>query len=279
MDVYDELESARIAIYPIDARGLTTAVPPGMLAQHAIMSNVAEATGGRAVYDYNGLALAAEEIVRHDGAYYTLTYSPRDFVYNNKWHKVRVAIPEGNYTLRYRSGYFADGTSPAIQKRPERSRTRLLPHGETAKVLPAGSAPIIFQASVHEGVATASGSASGALNAKSEKPHRGTRPFTVQYSLPLDAFAMESAGGRSTVTCDAAVLAFNDNGTLIARHGQEITFTLKDDAAAHPAGKLLPVDLEVDLPKGNVYLFVAAWDPASRRLGTLEIPYNVTKKE
>ena len=31
-----------------------------MLAQHAVMSNVAEATGGRAVYDYNGLALAAE---------------------------------------------------------------------------------------------------------------------------------------------------------------------------------------------------------------------------
>jgi VWFA-related protein len=275
MDVYDELESARIAIYPIDARGLTTALPPGMLADHAIMSDVAHATGGRAVYDYNGLALAAEEIVQHDGAYYTLTYSPRDFVYNNKWHKVRVAIPETNYTLRYRSGYFADGTSSAVQKRPERSRTRLLPHGRTETVQPSRNAsPIIFQARVHEGVATASGSTSGAP----EKLRRGTRPFTVEYTLPLDAFAIESAGGKATVTCDAAVLAFNDNGTLIARHGHEITFTLKDDAAAHPAGKLLPVDVEVDLPKGNVYLFVAAWDPASKRLGTLEIPYSVARE-
>jgi VWFA-related protein len=68
-DVYDELEAQRIAIYPIDARGLTTAVPPEMPAQHAIMSDVAEATGGHAVYDYNGLALAAGQIVHNDGDY------------------------------------------------------------------------------------------------------------------------------------------------------------------------------------------------------------------
>jgi hypothetical protein len=30
-------------------------------AQHAVMDNVAEATGGRAIYDSNGLALAAAQ--------------------------------------------------------------------------------------------------------------------------------------------------------------------------------------------------------------------------
>src|ERR1700733_9570410 len=88
--IYDELEAHRIAIYPIDARGLTIMGSPKMLAQHAVMSNVAKATGGRAVYDYNGLALAAGEIVHDDGEYYTLTYSPKKFQFNNKWHKVDV---------------------------------------------------------------------------------------------------------------------------------------------------------------------------------------------
>lgn len=273
-DVYDELESQRIAIYPIDARGLTTAVPPGMLAQHAIMSNVAEATGGRAVYDYNGLALAAGQIVDNDSAYYTLTYAPRDFVYNNKWHKVRITVRETDYTLSYRRGYFADGAHSAVQRRPDQARTQLLPTGETTKV--ADNAPIVFQASVHEGMVAAAGSSD---SAKPERPHGGTKPFTVHYSLPLDAFASENIDGKEIVNCGVAAIAFNGNGTLIARHGQKITFTLKNEAAIHPDGKLLPIDLVIDLPAGDAYLYLAAWDIASKRLGTLEIPYRVMTKK
>ena len=270
--VYDELETQRIAIYPIDARGLTVATGPAMLAQHALMSNVAEATGGRAVYDYNGLALAAGQIVHDDGEYYTLTYTPHDFHYDNKWHKVSVTMPGTYYTLSYRRGYFADGANPAEQ-RPNRSRNRLLANGETAKDLPTSCEPIIFQASVREGaVAPPPGSTAGV---QSEKQRKGTAPFTVQYALPLDAFEVRSVNGKPTVQCGAAVIAFNGNGTIIARRAQAATFTLKEDAAARPAGKLLSVDLEVDLSKGNVYLYVAAWDITSKRVGTLEIPYQV----
>jgi VWFA-related protein len=274
-DVYDELEAQRIAIYPIDARGLTTGVPPEMPAQHAVMSDVAEATGGHAVYDYNGLALAAGQIVHNDGDYYTLTYSPHAFRFDNKWHKVRVTIPGTYYTLSYRRGYFADGTNPS-EERPKRSRTRLLASGETAKDPPNSREPIIFEASVHAD-AMALPPAAASSGAKPEKRRNGTSPFTVTYSLPLDAFAMASVGGKQTVTCGAAVIAFNDKGTVVAHRGQEVTFTLTDEAAAHPAGKLLPVDLKIDLSQGDVYLFVAAWDMASHRLGTLEIPYHADR--
>lgn len=270
--VYDELETQRIAIYPIDARGLTTTGSPKMLAQHSVMSNVAEATGGRAVFDYNGLALAAGQIVRDDGEYYTLTYSLHNFRYDNKWHKVSVTLPGTYYTLSYRRGYFADGTNPA-ESRPPRPRNRLLANGETAKELLASNAPILFQASVCEGAVDVPLSSTGDVQVK--KPRKGTAPFTVQYSLPLDAFEVKSVNGKPTVRCGAAVIAFNDNGTMIAHRAQEITFSLKEDAAAHPTGKVLPLNLEVDLSKGDVYILVGAWDIASRRLGTLEIPYHV----
>jgi VWFA-related protein len=270
--IYDELEAHRIAIYPIDARGLTTTGSPKMLAQHAVMSNVAKATGGRAVYDYNGLALAAGEIVHDDGEYYTLTYSPKNFQFNNKWHKVDVTIPEGNYTLSYRRGYFADGTSPVQQRPSSRPRTRLLATGETAKDLPTRNMPIIFQARVHEGAVPLPVSSTG--NSEKRTQPKKTAPFTVQYSLPLDAFAIASEHGKWTVKCGAVVIAFNANGTIIAHHAEEVTFTLKDEAARQPAGKVLPVDVEVDLARGDAYLYVAAWDVTSKRLGTLEIPYH-----
>jgi VWFA-related protein len=270
--IYDELEAHRIAIYPIDARGLTILSSPRMLAQHAVMSNVAKATGGRAVYDYNGLALAAGEIVHDDGEYYTLTYSPKNFQFNNKWHKVDVTIPEGNYTLSYRRGYFADGTNPVQQRPSSRPRTRLLAGGETAKDLPTRSMPIIFQASVQEGAAPSPVSSTG--NSERPKQPKKTAPFTVHYSLPLDAFAIATEHGKSTVKCATVVIAFNSNGTIIAHHGEEVAFTLTDEAARQPAGRVLPVDVEVDLSRGDAYLYVVAWDVTSKRLGTLEIPYH-----
>ena len=266
--VYDELEAQRIAIYPIDARGLTTTDSPVMLGQHAVMSSVAEATGGRALYDYNGLALAAGQIVHDDGEYYTLTYSPRNFRYDNKWHKVSVTMPGTSYTLSYRRGYFADGNHP-IEQQPRRPRNRLLANGDTTNELSTSSRPIIFQAGVLEGsVAAPSG-------APTEKQRKGTAPFTVQYVLPLDAFEVRSVNGKPTVQCATGVIAFNGNGTIIARRAQATTFTLKEDAAASPAGRHLSLFLEVDLPKGDVYLYVATWDTTSKRLGTLEIPYHV----
>jgi VWFA-related protein len=270
--IYDELEAQRIAIYPIDVRGLTTRSGPIMLAQHGVMNNVAQATGGRAVYDYNGLALAASDIIHNDSEYYTLTYTPHDFRYDNKWHKVRVTVPGTNYTLSYRQGYFADGANP-MEPKQNRSRTRLLRGGETAKLQPSSNEPIVFQASVHEGAVTSPPSATGGT--AQSVPRKGTEPFDVQYVLPLDAFQMTTAGGKSTIDCGAAVIAFNDKGTMVAHHAQEVAFTLKGDAAAHPTGKLLPFSLEIDLPKGDVYLYVAAWDLTSKRLGTLEIPYHI----
>jgi VWFA-related protein len=266
--IYDELETQRIAIYPIDARGLTVTGSGKMLAQHAVMSNVAEATGGRAVYDYNGLALAAQQIVQNDGEYYTLTYSPHNFRYDNKWHKINITIPGTYYTLNYRRGYFGDANHP-IEDGPSRPRTRLLASGETQKEAPARGAPIIFQVSVREG------SVAPLPGAPLERLPKGTAPFTVQYLLPLDAFEMAAVDGKSSVKCATAVIAFNDKGTMISHHAQEVTFTLTGEAAAHPAGRSLPVDLEIDLSKGNVYLYVAAWDIASQRLGAMEIPYHV----
>jgi VWFA-related protein len=270
--IYDELEAHRIAIYPIDVRGLTVTGSPIMLAQHAIMSHVAEATGGRAVYDANGFFQAAGEIVHDDGEYYTLTYSPKDFQFNNKWHKVIVTTPEINYTLSYRRGYFADGTNPVQQRPSSRPRTQLLAGGETAKDLPTRIMPIIFQASVQEGAAPLPVNLTG--NIERPKQPKKTAPFTVHYSLPLDAFTIASEHGKSTVKCGTVVIAFNSNGTIIAHHAEEITFTLKDEAAREPAGKVLPVDVEVDLARGDAYLYVAAWDVTSKPLGTLEIPYH-----
>lgn len=109
--MYDELESSRIAVYPIDARGPTLRHNATVLGQQLAMNEEAEATGGQAFYANNGLAQSAAKVVDTDGSFYTLTYSPQDFHYDNKWHRVRVTVEGSGYRLSYRRGYFADSSN------------------------------------------------------------------------------------------------------------------------------------------------------------------------
>lgn len=270
--IYDELESQRIAIYPIDVRGLTTAGGIWMMDQHGLMSDVAEATGGRAVYNNNGIAQAATDIVDHDGEYYTLTYSPAHFTYNNKWHKVRITVSGTNYTLSYRRGYFADGSVPG-EPQSLFARRRLSAGGAT-DLVPPTRAPIIFEASIRPGAPTEiSHEAPGTRTP--HRPRKGTLPYTVRYSLPLEALEIKSVDGKWKVDCGAEIIALNSYGSLISHQAKRITFTLRDEAALHPAGVDLPLDQEIDLAKGDVYVYVAVFDMNSRRLGSLEIPYHV----
>ncbi len=274
--VYDDLEANRIAVYPIDARGLTVYGGPFLSAQHGVMSDVAEATGGRALYDNNGLALFASRTVDEDGDYYTLTYTPRDLKYDNKWHKVHVTVPGAYYTLSYRHGYFGDANVQQ-EKRPDRTRTQLLASGSTQERTEDSRKPILFQARVVAGAVPNLFPQQGGAEAiaPTPSPRRGTTPYTVRYLVPLDAFQMARTDGKWSVQCASAVLAFNSDGTLLSRKGQQTTFTLRDEAANAPAGKVLPVDEEVDLAKGDVYLYLAIWDMRSKRLGSLEIPFHV----
>ena len=191
--LYDELEQERIAIYPIDARGLTVNTGPGMWAQQGLMEDVANATGGQALYNNNGLSLAAAHFIDTDRSFYTLTYSPQNFHFDNKWHKVRVEV-EGGYQLSYRRGYFADG-SVANSPESKGPRMRLLAGGEKVAEPELHSIPIVFSARV-----LAEGEeAPGATSPSTEKTKRGTIPLAIRYMLPAEAFTQQTANGESKI--------------------------------------------------------------------------------
>ena len=111
------------------------------------MSDVAQATGGQTFFNNNGLKEITDHLLESDDSFYTLTYSPDDLRFDNKWHKVRVEVDGAPYQISYRRGYFADG-SAREKDPPGRARTRLLWNGEKLEVSELRDRPIIFQARV-----------------------------------------------------------------------------------------------------------------------------------
>jgi VWFA-related protein len=276
--LYDELEQERIAVYPIDARGLTTYAGRRMWAQQALMNETAMATGGQAFYNNNGLKEIASHVLNSDGSFYTLTYTPHDFHFDNKWHKVQVKLNVEGYQLSYRRGYFADGSpGGADQPQKTRARTRLLPDGEKVQLPAMRSLPIIFQARVLPASDPAVTSSPLAGTIQAPPPKKGTVQFSIRYSLPVDALTQQTIGGGPEVTFGVAAVVLNSDGRAVDAHAERVKMTLNADAVRLHPDVPIGLDQRLNLKKNDEFLYLAVWDMTSGRLGTLQIPVQVPK--
>jgi VWFA-related protein len=272
--VYDLLDSARIALYPIDARGLEVTLSNSSGLQHLLMEDEANATGGHAFFNTNGLALAAEHLAETDASYYTLTYSPQDVKLDNKWHKVKVEV-EGNYQLSYRRGYFDDG---ANLKTPESTgeRKRLVQNGEVVPEI--RMEPIIFEVRATPADQAPAESQGAIIHSSPTPPGKGEHTYYLHYSVPLDAFPMQTSGAKDQISLGLGVVAINQYGRLVTRIAQQVTLGLaQEHLDSAPAGTKVSLDQQVNLPVGEDFLYIAVWNTKTGRVGTLQIPLAVAK--
>jgi VWFA-related protein len=266
--VYDELETARIALYPIDVRGV---VWDGMY--HMLLDDEAKATGGRAVYNNNGLAEASSKIIATDADFYSLSYSPRDFKQDDKWHNVKVTVDGGPYTLSYRTGYFGDGVNTSDPDDVKKARIVLTSNGEKFQRPGNYDQPIIFQAEVQ----TAS-SVSLPENTPTLPDKKNEMIYNVRYAVPAADFVQQNIPGGQRVQIGAGLVAFNQYGRPVGRISQKFTLSFNGDKLSKTPNTHIYFDQQFSIPKGQDYLFVAVWDTLSGRLGTIQVPVNVAKR-
>jgi VWFA-related protein len=285
--LYDELEANRIAIFPVDARGLTIARSDFVL--HDTMSAIADATGGKAYYDGNGLGQFAVDVARNDANFYTLTYAPHDLRMDNRYHHVKVTVdaPEGqHFQLQYRRGYFDDGTSSgrnaldaAHKPDPNPNRLRLLPDGSAVQQSPNHQDPIVFTATVLP-------SDDPALDPKVPpytSPIRGdarhgTR-VSVQYEVSTSAITLlpsaDPADPRDHFAFGAAAIAYNERGREINHAADKFSFSISPTWVLDHPGAPLKFQQILYLPKGQASLALALRDLSSSRTGTLQLSLKV----
>jgi VWFA-related protein len=270
--VYDELEAARIALYPIDARGLTVETSAAMKSQQALMEQTAEATGGQAFFNMNGLQQIGSHIVSTDSSFYTLSYSPHNFSYDNKWHTVRITLDGTPYHLSYRRGYFADATGTPVPGSSHKPPPPLLADGSTPTAPDIRSSPIIFQATVLPASDPALALETDFVRIHPPlPPKKGVTPITIRYSFPADAFTTQPVDGKQRAVAVVAVLALDNNGLRVAQHADEVTLNFGRESPDHP----IKIEQQIDLAKGDTFLNLVVWDTLTGRIGTLQMSLQV----
>lgn len=280
--VYDMLEATRIAVYPIDARGLTTdglslSGSTERMNSAFSLDEVATATGGLAFYNNNALDHIADHIVKSDQNFYSLTFSPNNFQADHKWHNVKVTLNYPGYRLSYRRGYFADSARKVSSsiKDCERCQSGSEKHRANRIQTDLQLPPILFNVSVLPADATPPDPSDSylALKTTGAPQKKGTIPYIIRYTLPGDAFSTEVVDGKSKAAFDLGVLALNQDGDPVAVKGDQVS-------AKFPVGQTnqpIKISQIVDLKPGDLFVYIAVWDSGTGRIGTIQVPVKVAK--
>jgi VWFA-related protein len=207
----EALADARIAVYPVDARGLeantlysSASTPhinrnnPGAslagtmnrenstrIDTQATMDMIAGASGGKVCTNNNDLSGCVQAALDDSSVYYELGYYPENVKWDGRFHKISVKTTAKGARLRYRTGYVA--TEPGL--------TAPQPPGKLLQQACMDPLP----------------STSISMTAETLAPPRGTADPSARYLLTISpsALSLPPAGVHRQLNLQMAVCEFD----------------------------------------------------------------------
>jgi VWFA-related protein len=103
-EVAAQLASAQVAVYPVDARGLSISTE---VDSQETMREMARETGGRAYVNQNEIKDGVERAFADETAAYTIAYYPENKKYDGKYRSIKVKVKTSGLEIQNRRGYYA----------------------------------------------------------------------------------------------------------------------------------------------------------------------------
>ncbi|HTH52971.1 MAG TPA: VWA domain-containing protein [Edaphobacter sp.] len=297
------LARSQVAVYPVDARGLMTSptlnasnTPISSFArnpmafgrvqvkfynqiadEHSTMLRMAEQTGGHAYINTNGLSQAVSDVIENGANYYTIAYSPANTKWDGRYRKIQVRVPQNDFTLTYRRGYFGDDPQASY-----RGSAAMQPINsfDPVRVAMMHGAPdptqIIFQVRVVPASAAtedtlAAGTAAGPDSSKIKPPYR--RYNVIFAADPRHIRFTQSVEGNYVGQIQFVTYVYDQDGQLITRAGNEVHANLPQAGYVALFRGGLHCVQQISVPdKGNYYFRIGVYDMDGDHAGAVEFP-------
>jgi VWFA-related protein len=311
----DLLTLSRVAVYPVDARGLIAPSGGGnthtalrVAYQDDSLQRVAEATGGKAFYNTNGLKDAIAEVVDTGSNYYTVSYTPTDNNWNGGFRHIKVELDRHGYTLEYRHGYRARNRESQEERHlasveKKKSSGESIAAAGTESGTEAGASGDTPQGNLHaamsfgaipatELIFTASLAPSNAVQKIEKKatppagnylsPEFQGKPFR-EYNILCATDAHKIALNRTPDglrhgQLEFAAVLYGDQGEIVNSLLSTATLDLKDPTYRRLMETGYSLSLPIAIPvKGNYFLRIGVRDTVGDRVGAMEIPVDEIK--
>ncbi len=283
----DMLTQARVALYPVSARGLmddrtmnadSNGQPngdnfernpnkesPAIRATTATMDQLAIDTGGRAVYTTNNVSAALTRAIQDGAHYYTLIYTPSNEKMDGTFRRIEVKLSEGKYKLAYRRGYYADAGSTPDHPASDPLAALL------AEGMP-NATQIVYRASVLPESQPAPGAARAGGNSTLAGP---VTRYKVLFLIPRSSMIFfASPSGTHDAKIRVAIVAYGRDGKPVNWTGgvMSLSFNEAQYAKAQQTGIAAP--MEIDLPAAELSLVTGIMDMNTQQAGTLQVTVN-----
>lgn len=307
-ETVDLLARSQVAVYPIDARGLMVAPmlsvtqsgstmmkqPNGFANantkffqqtsdEHGTMQRMADATGGKAYVNTNGLKEAVQKAIEAGSNYYTIAYTPANRKWNGDFRKIQIKLDRPGVTLAYRHGYFADDPdAPAHNKQAQNAKPDPSQYNALrAAMMHGGPDPteLIFAASVRP-TSTDTETALAAGNQATKKISGPYRRYGVVFIVnPKQVNWKVTPDGAHHCVLEFRTFVYDDNGTLINGQFNGIGATIPDARFASVQNGNIKYVQQISVPaKGEYYLRLGMRDDTTDHVGAVEMPVAAVAK-
>lgn len=302
------LARSQVSVYPIDARGLMT--EPSMSAansdrnyvknpgaamkdegkffqqtgnEHSTMTQMADATGGKAFVDDNDLKAAIGKAIESGSNYYTVAYAPANQNQDGNFRKVEVKVDRPGVKLAYRRGYFADEPGSAAQHDEVQSAgTDQTPYSAMRAAMLRGAPDpeqILFIADVRPSTSDAEPTLMpGNLAApKIAGPYR--RYIVTFIANPKDMDCTATLDGEHHCVMEFLTYVYDVDGVLINTQTNGINAGFSPARYASFLKSPLTYRQQISVPaKGEYYLRLGMRDDNADHVGALELPVAAVAK-
>jgi VWFA-related protein len=301
------LTRAQIAIYPVDVRGLQTnpsnsvtnmaangAPTPESDAtstmafmnqtaqEHETMYAMAEDTGGEAFVNTNGLTQAVTKAIEEGSNYYTLTYSPANLQWDERFRKIKVKVGEPGVQLTYRNGYYAVDPNDRNKLNSQGAATTLLQTNTMSAAMMHGGpdpAEILFKVRIRPANTPPEATilASNESNPDPKMKSKLEGPFK-QYGVDMvpDAHAVNcrlGADGNHHCALEVWTFVYDSNGDKLITASRRVHQMLTPEQYSRLQSGAMAFHQQISVPvKGQYWLRTAIHDMVSDNVGAVEVP-------
>jgi len=286
------LARAQVALYPIDGRGLLytkSCEDIGTLFnEHTDMNEIAYETGGRALYDSNGIMDGVDNAINDGSNYYTLTYTPGDSKWNGDFRKIEVKLRQQGLNLTYRPGYYAD--DPNAPQKPGKPLTSAsatsasapattgsmqlaLMYGSPAPTEIVFTAQVLPMSTITEEILVRGNEGSKDLKG----PYRR---YSVNLAAGLHGISFaQTADGRRHGSLEFVIFVYDNDGKLVNSLGTPIKADFDNAQYLKVLQHGIPFHEEVSVPaKGEYFIRVVVHDLQGDHVGAVEVPVSTVSK-
>jgi len=239
------LSSAQVAIYPVDARGLSISTD---IDSQETMREMARETGGRAYVNQNEIKDGVSRAFEDELATYTIGYYPENKKYDGKYRSLKVKVNQGGVETFSRRGYYA--IDPAQIKGYNASQDV-----SSAMSNAAPATQVSFTAQVVPPEAN---------------PTKGK--VGVYFLVDASTITQEDASGGKKLNVLFYTSVYSADGKLTAHQSQKVDQVFDNDSYQKIMQHGMMLHMDLDAKGGASQVRLAVQDGRTGLVGTINAP-------